>query len=284
VVWTDYNVGAVRGRVFNGAGPISPEFPISQSTAWQSTPSVAFGAAGDFVVSWQSGSGDADGSYGVMARRFLPDPIFADGFASKDVSRWSTSADDGGDLGVSSAAGLDSTGWGLQARVDDVAPLYVQDDSPNDERCYRARFWIDPNDFDPGVALGHRRTRVFIAFTEAPQRRVVALVLRQVGGVYSLMARTRLDDNAQAETGFFELPRGPHAVEIDLRSASGPGVPDGSFVMYIDGTSVAKLTSLANGQARPDFVRLGALSVKGGAAGTIYLDEFESRRGTYIGP
>jgi hypothetical protein len=31
-------------------------------------------------------------------------------------------------------------------------------------------------------------------------------------------------------------------------------------------------------------VRLGALSVKPGATGTLFWDEFESRRLTYIGP
>jgi hypothetical protein len=33
-----------------------------------------------------------------------------------------------------------------------------------------------------------------------------------------------------------------------------------------------------------DFVRLGALSVKEGAAGTIFWDDFDSRRETAIGP
>jgi hypothetical protein len=33
-----------------------------------------------------------------------------------------------------------------------------------------------------------------------------------------------------------------------------------------------------------DFVRLGALSVKSGASGDVYWDEFESRRKTYIRP
>jgi hypothetical protein len=33
-----------------------------------------------------------------------------------------------------------------------------------------------------------------------------------------------------------------------------------------------------------DFVRLGALSLKAGASGTIRWDEFESRRVRYIGP
>jgi hypothetical protein len=33
-----------------------------------------------------------------------------------------------------------------------------------------------------------------------------------------------------------------------------------------------------------DFVRLGALSVKTAASGTLYWDEFESRRASFIGP
>ena len=36
--------------------------------------------------------------------------------------------------------------------------------------------------------------------------------------------------------------------------------------------------------AAVDFVRLGALSVKPGANGTMYWDEFESRRQEEIGP
>jgi hypothetical protein len=47
---------------------------------------------------------------------------------------------------------------------------------------------------------------------------------------------------------------------------------------------VATLTGLDNSVSAVDLVRLGALSVKAGAAGTLFWDEFESRRQTYIGP
>ena len=39
-----------------------------------------------------------------------------------------------------------------------------------------------------------------------------------------------------------------------------------------------------NSLSAVDFVRLGALSVKAGASGTLYWDEFESRRQGEIGP
>jgi hypothetical protein len=102
--------------------------------------------------------------------------------------------------------------------------------------------------------------------------------------VYSLMARARLDDNAQANTPFIAIADAPHVVEIDWRRSSGPDAFDGSLEIWIDGVSVAALTGLKNGISSVDFARLGALSVKAGANGTMYWDEFESRRATYVGP
>jgi hypothetical protein len=160
----------------------------------------------------------------------------------------------------------------------------VQDESPANEGRYRARFYFDPNGFDPGESLNHRRTRLFILFEEAPTRRVAALVLRRLGGAYSLMGRARLDDNSQANTAFFPITDGPHFAELDWRRASGPDANDGSFEMWIDGTPMATLSNLDNSLGAVDFVRLGALSVKTAASGTLYWDEFESRRASFIGP
>jgi hypothetical protein len=232
-------------------------------------------------VSWRSSDGATDN---IVARRFLSDLILADDFEAGDLSKWSASSTDGGDLGVNSAAAMQFSGAGLQAVVDDTAALYVQDDSPRGEKRYRARFWFDPNGFDPGVAQNHLRTRLFIAFSEAPMRRVAAIVLRLQSGVYSVMGRARLDDNAQVNTGFFPISDGPHAIEFDLIPASGPDAEDGSFELFIDGVSKSHPTGLDNSLGGVDFVRLGALSVKTGAAGTLYLDSFESRRQSAIGP
>ena len=44
------------------------------------------------------------------------------------------------------------------------------------------------------------------------------------------------------------------------------------------------LANLDNNLSSLDFVRLGALSVKTGASGTLFFDEFESRNQSYIGP
>jgi hypothetical protein len=212
------------------------------------------------------------------------DRIFGHDFESGGLGAWSTAAAGGGDLAVSPAAALGTSGLGLRALVNDTDPLYVEDDTPADEGRYRARFYFDPNGFDPGEAAGHLRTRVFIAFSDLPTRRVAAIVLKGQGGVFSLMGRARLDDNGQTDTGFFDIGDGPHVIEFELKAATSAGASDGSFQLWIDGASRSVLGGLDNSLAAVDFARMGALSVKSGANGAMYWDQFESHRATYIGP
>jgi hypothetical protein len=212
------------------------------------------------------------------------DPIFQDGFESGDLSAWTVASTDAGDLAVSATGALKGTTQGLAGLVDDQAGLYVEDGTPADEPRYRARFHFDTNDFDPGEASGARRTRILIAFEEAPMRRLAAVVLRRLGGAYAVMGRARLDDNSQSDTGFFPVSPGPHAVELQWRAASGPDALDGTFALWIDGVPAAVRTGLDNSRSAVDLVRLGALSVKAGASGTLLWDEFVSRRRSYIGP
>jgi hypothetical protein len=288
VVWDGQNAAddsyGISGKRYLPAGMADGEFAINTfTTGFQMFPAVASDASGRFVVAWQDG-GPADIDNEVFARRFAPDLIFGDGFDSGTLAAWSSAATDGGDLTVTTVVVSKGTAAGLQGVVDDTVGLFVQDDSPANEDRYRARFYFDPNGFDPGESLAHRRTRLFILFEEAPIRRVAALVLRRLGGAYSVMGRARLDDNSQANTPFLPITDGPHFVELDWRRSSGSAANDGSFEMWLDGVSVATLSSLDNSVSAVDFVRLGALSVKTGAAGTLYWDEFESRRVSFIGP
>jgi len=212
------------------------------------------------------------------------DLIYKNAFDTCDLSGWSTTATDGGDLSASPAAAMSTGPCGLLANVNDTSSLYVEDDNPSAENRYRVRFYINPHDFNPGTSLGHFRTRVFIAFQQTPQRRLLAVVLKFQNGQYSLLARVRQDSGALADTAFVPISAAPHAIELELRRATGPATGDGSLQMWIDGTSVAALTALANNASGVDFARLGALSVKAGSSGSLYFDSFESRRVQYIGP
>jgi hypothetical protein len=275
----------ILARAYDASGAAVPNaFKVNTfTTGGQVRATLAAQPGGRFVVAWSSFAEDGD-AYGIVARRFATDFLSRDGFESGDLSGWSAAATDGGDLSVSASAAMKFTVAGLQASVDDTAGLFVEDALPDDENLYRARFWVDTNGFDPGEAQNHRRTRLFIAFEEAPNRRLAAIVLRRLGGAYALMARARLDDGSQYDTGFFPIADGPHSVELAWSRASTSDAEDGSLEVWIDGASMHQATTLDNRLSAVDFIRMGALSVKTGATGTLYFDEFESRRLSAIGP
>jgi hypothetical protein len=201
--------------------------------------------------------------------------VFDDGFESGDLSGWDAVNNPGGDLAVTAGAAL-TGGFGLQATVNDTAGLYVQDNSPADDGHYRASFRFDPHTFDPGEAQAHFRTRIFIGFEEGP-RRLFAVVLRRIGGQYALMGRARRDDNSQANTGFVPISAAVHTIHVYWKRSSGPDASDGIFEMSVDGVP-STLAGLDNSVSSVDFARLGALSVKAGAGGILYWDEFASFR------
>jgi hypothetical protein len=286
VTWTspneDGNALGVLGRRYDVAGSPDPPFLVNTyTTGDQSLSAVAAASNGDFVVAWYS---PQDGDiYGIFAQRLSPDLIFRDDFESASLSAWSSSTTDGGDLSPSAFAAMNSSSVGLQAVVDDTAGIFVQDDSPHAENRYRARFYFDPNGFDPGEAQSHFRTRIFIGF-EGSGLRVITLVLKRQTGAYTVEGRVRRDDGTRVDTGFFPITDAPHSLELDWRRSSAPGADDGSFELWIDGSSVATLSGIDNDTTPIEFVRMGAFSIKTGAAGTLYWDEFVSRRESYIGP
>jgi hypothetical protein len=207
----------------------------------------------------------------------VPDIIWSDDFEDGTLSGWSSALTDGDDLRVTSAAALEGS-HGLQGDVDDTTSLYVQDDAPDGESRYRVRFLFDPNGFDPGVANGKHRVRLFIALGGSPSVRVVTLVLRLVNGEYGLLARVRRDDGTRANTPVVAIEDGPHTIEVEWRRASAPGADDGALELWIDGVSRATLTAIDNDGTGIDFARLGALTVKPGATGTLFWDAFQSWR------
>src|SRR4029077_9566602 len=115
---------------------------------------------------------------------------------------------------------------GLSALVDDTNSIFVQDDRPNSEDRYRARFRFDTNAYDPGEAAGHFRTRIFIA--QGGGVRLVTIVLKHQLGVYSLEARVGRNGGTRAATGFFPIGDQSHSVELDWQRAAA-GASDGSL-------------------------------------------------------
>ena len=284
IVWQsphDGSASGIFGQLYSAAGaPVGGEFQVNTYTTFdQQVPAITATPDGDLVVAWHSIGQDA-GSYGIYGQRF-GDLIFQDGFETGGTGNWSSASLDG-DLSVFGPAALASTTYGLQAVVNDQNALFVRDDTPNNESSYRARFYFDPNSFDPGEASGHLRMRLCIVHNAANQR-LVTIVLRRQGGAYSIAARGRRDDGTRVATVFVPITNAPHHIEFDWRRST-PGNNNGFLYLYVDGFMLGEVDFIDNDASGVDYVRLGAMTVKTGASGTLLFDQFESRRVRYIGP
>jgi hypothetical protein len=289
VAWEGGAAGQYRAmslRGFDATGmPAGDQLLVNTSTTatLRSRVSVAHHTAGGFVVVWDAGEASSftpDGSgAGIFARRFLPDVLVADDFESGNLGAWSMgSQTDGGDLSVQPGAALKGTGLGLSVAVDDQAPLYVLDESPVDEGRYRVRFWLDPNGFDPGIASQRYRVRVMLGLDDSAGRVITLVLRRTVTLQFALMARVRRDDGTRTNTGFTNISDGPHLVELEWWRATAPGASDGQVMLWIDGALAGTATGVDSDTTNLDQVRIGAMSIKLGASGVLFIDEVESWR------
>ncbi len=195
-------------------------------------------------------------------------------------------------LGASTAGASDLTvnaaaryfgAFGMQVQVSGAAPAYVEDDSPGIERRYRARFYVNVGALT--LASGDE-LELFSAYAASGTRQLSVLLGRS-GTENRLRLAIRRDDGVFVETApgsEIALPREWHTVEIDWKSATSPTATDGALAVWLDGQSRSGLSGIDNDQGQVGFVRWGAVAeVDATTTGSFLIDEFDSRRDTYIG-
>jgi hypothetical protein len=208
-----------------------------------------------------------------------PDLIFKDGFESGNLSAWSSSATDAGDLSVSAAAALSET-FGMQALLDDNNPITVTDYTPNAESRYRARFWFDPN----SIPMSNGNAHYILYGYSGASTPVLRVEFRRSSNVYQLRAAIRNDASTWTNSAWVTISDAPHYVEIDWQAATAAGANNGYLIFWTDGVQRANLTGIDNDTRRIDNASLGAVSgVDSGTRGTYFFDAFESRRQSFIG-
>jgi hypothetical protein len=92
--------------------------------------------------------------------------------------------------------------------------------------------------------------------------------------------RARAYDNGLANyvnTPYVTITDGMHSIEVDWGN-------DGHLTFWVDGAQASALTGINNSGVVMESVRFGAPYVSGTTNGTFFLDNYESRRQTYIGP
>jgi hypothetical protein len=209
-----------------------------------------------------------------------PEVIFADGFESGNFSAWSGKSNRPG-LYVHDSAALVGT-KGMGARIDqngDKNPLFVRDDTPQNETRYRARFYFDPNSITMANGDAHR---IMAARNNAVD--VVRIDLRNTRTGYQIRTSLRTDDGNYVGTRWFTISDAPHMIEFDWRAATGEGANNGYLILWIDEVRMQIVGQVDNDTLRIEQARLGPqASIDTGTWGTEYFDAFVSTRSTYIG-
>lgn len=202
------------------------------------------------------------------------DLIFANGFESGNFSAWNASATNGSNLSVTANAAL-SGSFGLQATFNNTTAMYVSSDSPNAEPRYRARFYFNPN----SVSMATGNYVYLLQGQDATKKTILVIEFYRSSTGYQLRARAY--DSVLANyvnTPYISISNALHWVEVDWGS-------DGHLTFWIDGVQQSNLTGINNSAHRMESVRLGAPTLSAsGMSGSFYIDAFESRRQTYIGP
>ena len=210
----------------------------------------------------------------------IVDLIFSDGFESGNLSAWSASVTDGGDLNATSVAAMVGSS-GLQAVINDIKSIYVEDGTPSNETRYRARFYINPNSIS--MRSGNS-FYIFMGYNSAGTN-IIRVEYRYYTSYYQLRAGLIKDNNTWVYSSWYTISNTPHSVELDWRASTITGAYNGYLTLWIDGTQRVNLNTIDNDTRRVDYIRLGAVAgLDYGTRGILYFDAFESRRSTYIGP
>jgi hypothetical protein len=200
--------------------------------------------------------------------------IFKDGFESGNFSAWSANANNGGNLSISPNAAL-SGSYGLQAAFTSTTAMYVRDDSPTGATRYRARFYFNPN----SIAMANGDYTYLLQGHDASNKVILFIQFYRSSAGYQV--RARVYDSGLANyvnTPYTTISNSVHAVEVDWGN-------DGHLTFWIDGVQQSSLTGINNSVYTMESVRLGESYLAGtGISGTYYIDAYESRKQTYIGP
>ena len=170
----------------------------------------------------------------------------------------------------------------MQAIINDTTTMYVQDNSPNAEPRYRARFYFDPNSL---VTASGDYQYILMGSANSTNTTVLRVEFKNISGVYQLRARILNDSAVWQSTPYVSITDAPHAIEVDWAAASAVDANDGYLTFWIDGVQQGSLMGIDNDLYRMERVRLGLTYISAtGTSGTYFFDAFESRRQTYTGP
>ena len=187
----------------------------------------------------------------------------------------------GGNLSVQPNAALVGN-LGLRVNIVNNTSMYLTDNTPNAETHYRARFYFDPNSIVMTSGDAHN---IFYAYSSSLSTALIRSAFYYSSSQYRINMQVRDDANAWFTTISATLSDAPHVIEIEWQAASAASANDGKFNFWVDGALISSISGLDNDLRKLDLVRLGpSAGIDTGTRGIYYLDAFDSRHFSYIGP
>ncbi len=199
--------------------------------------------------------------------------FFSDSFELGDLSAWTSSVTDGGDLTVSATGAMDGS-RALNAKVNDSNPIYVRSQNPGAETSYQAFFRFDPN------SILMENGDIFNLFNgiNASGQLTVNIRIRRDPGVYQMQAKVTDNKGNWQTSSWYNISDIPHQVELSWR-ASDPHMGNGYLLLTIDKALLGNLTGIGNAKQTISEVRLGAVKgMDSGTRGTIIFDNYIASR------
>ncbi len=219
-----------------------------------------------------------------------------------NTAAWTSTNNPAGHLDVTAGAAMGTSGCGLEVTTaaqpgGQSTKHFVQDSSPDNETRYRAAYCLNLNGINLNSSGANRRIKnnnVQCSTGASPADGQVCansdIVQFKIendatdGLRFDMFVRDLNIGGANKNRNFIPLPSTPVHVQYDLDLAAG------TFKLWLDATAESDTPALdlsgldMSNWTAVDRVRLGSQDRSGNvpAGQTFFIDEFESRRSTFI--
>ncbi len=199
--------------------------------------------------------------------------VFRITLETNDLSEFSSTVTDGGQLSASGASAMVGS-FGMQAIIDDTNAMYGQKDFIDLVGTYCGwRFYFDPN----GMTITNLNNFLIVRIlgNNAAQN-YTALQLENNGGQLRVRASQVNDAFGSDDTAYYNITDDAHWFEVRTERASGAVAVDGELKFWIDDVLKETVSNLDIWNLpQPDTARLGPVTgLDIGTSGTPYWDDF----------